>query len=205
LGGGWSYLHHRHALSAKTESIKSGPSGLGNRVLWFTLKLQITLQLDQAQTVWVSQGMARWSSSPKYSCVHASTLKCDNTFWRLHWEINFLRPWLIMGWGPTTTTISCHPSTTTQRYDTQIICPLLKRIIPIIDDHIINSHHSTCQCMDKRIRIQVCFLVCYGLGIVLGCTMMSLYIMLGLFQSHIPLISLHGRIKIDYCIEAKNK
>jgi hypothetical protein len=44
-----------------------------------------------------------------------------------------------------------------------------------------------------------------GLGIVIGCTMMSLYILLGLFQSHIHVISLHGRIKVDYCIEAENK
>jgi hypothetical protein len=35
--------------------------------------------------------------------------------------------------------------------------------------------------------------------------MMSIYIMLGLFQSHIPVIDLYGRIKIDYCIEAENK
>jgi hypothetical protein len=34
---------------------------------------------------------------------------------------------------------------------------------------------------------------------------MSLYILLGLFQSHIHVNDLHGRIKIDYCIEAKNK
>jgi hypothetical protein len=48
-------------------------------------------------------------------------------------------------------------------------------------DHIINSHHSMCQCMDKGVHIQVCLLVCHDLGIVLGCTMMSLYILLGLF------------------------
>jgi hypothetical protein len=77
--------------------------------------------------------------------------------------------------------------------------------IRIIGDHIINSHHSACQCMDKGIRIQVCFLICHGPGIVLGCSMMSLYIILGLFQSHIPLIDLHGRIKIDYCIEVEYK
>jgi hypothetical protein len=34
---------------------------------------------------------------------------------------------------------------------------------------------------------------------------MSLYIFLGLFQSHIHVIGLHGHIKVDYCIEAKNK
>jgi hypothetical protein len=49
------------------------------------------------------------------------------------------------------------------------------------------------------------FLVFHGLGIVLGCTMMSLYILLELFRNHIHMISLHGCIKIDYCIEAKNK
>jgi hypothetical protein len=49
--------------------------------------------------------------------------------------------------------------------------------IRIIGDHIINSHHSTRQCMDMGIHIQVCLLVCHGLGIVLGCTMMSLYIL----------------------------
>jgi hypothetical protein len=77
--------------------------------------------------------------------------------------------------------------------------------IRIIGDHIINSDHSTCQCMDKGIHIQVCLLVFYFLGIVLGCTMMSLCILLGLFQSHIHVISLHGRIKVDYCIDAENK
>jgi hypothetical protein len=35
--------------------------------------------------------------------------------------------------------------------------------------------------------------------------MMNLYIMLGLFRSHIPVIGLHGRIKIDYYIEVENK
>jgi hypothetical protein len=35
--------------------------------------------------------------------------------------------------------------------------------------------------------------------------MMSLYILLGLFQSHIHVIYLHGRIKIDYYIDAENK
>jgi hypothetical protein len=59
--------------------------------------------------------------------------------------------------------------------------------------------------MDKGIHIQVCLLVFHGLGIVLGCTMMSLYILLGLFQSHIHVIGLHGCIKVDYYIEAKNK
>jgi hypothetical protein len=59
--------------------------------------------------------------------------------------------------------------------------------------------------MDKGIHIQVRLLVFHGLGIVLGCTMMSLCIMLGLFQNHIHVIGPHGRIKIDYCIEAENK
>jgi hypothetical protein len=77
--------------------------------------------------------------------------------------------------------------------------------IRIIGDHIINYHHSTRQCMDKGIHIQACLLVFHGFGIVLGCTMMSLYILLGLFQNYIHVIGLHGRIKIDYCIEAKNK
>jgi hypothetical protein len=81
----------------------------------------------------------------------------------------------------------------------------LKVDIMIIVDHIINSHHSACQCMGKGIHIDVCLLVCHDFGIVLGCTMMSLYILLGLFQSHIHVISLHGHIKIDYFIEAKNK
>jgi hypothetical protein len=49
--------------------------------------------------------------------------------------------------------------------------------IRIIGDHIINSHHSMRQCMDKGIDIQVC----------------------------LPVIGPHGRIKIDYCIEAENK
>jgi hypothetical protein len=35
--------------------------------------------------------------------------------------------------------------------------------------------------------------------------MMNLYIMLGLFRSHIPVTGLHGRIKIDYYIEVENK
>jgi hypothetical protein len=74
----------------------------------------------------------------------------------------------------------------------------------IIGDHIINSHHSMCQCMDKGIHIQVCLVVFHGLGIVLGCTMMSLYILFGLFQSHIHVIDLLGHIKVDYCIEAEN-
>jgi hypothetical protein len=34
---------------------------------------------------------------------------------------------------------------------------------------------------------------------------MSLYILLGLFCSHIHVIGLHGHIKIDYYIEAENK
>jgi hypothetical protein len=77
--------------------------------------------------------------------------------------------------------------------------------IMIIGGHIINSHHSTCQYMDKGIHIRVYLLIFHGLGIVLGSTMMSLYIFLGLFQSHIHVIGLHGRIKIDYCIDVKNK
>jgi hypothetical protein len=77
--------------------------------------------------------------------------------------------------------------------------------IRIIGDHIINSHHSTRQCMDKGIHIQVCLLIFHGLSIILGCTMMSLYILLGLFQNHIHMIDLHDRIKIDYYIEAENK
>jgi hypothetical protein len=48
--------------------------------------------------------------------------------------------------------------------------------------------------MDKGIHIQVCLLIFHGLGIVLGCSMMSLYILLGLFQSHIHVIGLHGHI-----------
>jgi hypothetical protein len=35
--------------------------------------------------------------------------------------------------------------------------------------------------------------------------MMSLYILFGLFRSHIYVIGLDGHIKIDYCIEAENK
>jgi hypothetical protein len=49
--------------------------------------------------------------------------------------------------------------------------------------------------MDKGIHIHVCLLVFHGLGIVLGCTMMSLYILLGLFRNHIHVIGLHGCIK----------
>jgi hypothetical protein len=59
--------------------------------------------------------------------------------------------------------------------------------------------------MDKGIHIQVSLLIFHGLGIVLGCTMMSLYILFGLFQSHIHVIGLYGRIKVDYCIEPENK
>jgi hypothetical protein len=81
----------------------------------------------------------------------------------------------------------------------------LQTNIRIIGDHTINSYHSTRQCMNKGDHIQVCLLVCHGLGIVLRCTMMSLYILLGLFQNHIHVIGLHGRMKIDYCIDAKNK
>jgi hypothetical protein len=77
--------------------------------------------------------------------------------------------------------------------------------IRIIDDHIIDSQHSTRQYMDKGICIQVCLLVFHGLGTVFGCTMMSLYILLGLFQSHIHVIGLYGCIKIDYYIEAKSR
>jgi hypothetical protein len=76
--------------------------------------------------------------------------------------------------------------------------------IRIIGDHIINSHRSMRQYMDKGIHIQVCLLVFHGLGIVLRCTMLSLYILLGLFQSHMHVIGLHGRIKVDYSIEAEN-
>jgi hypothetical protein len=79
----------------------------------------------------VSQCVGHWSSSLKYSCVCASTEKYVNTFWWLHWGINLLWSWLIVGWRSTTTIPSCHPSTPTQRYDMQIICPPLKRIIPM--------------------------------------------------------------------------
>jgi hypothetical protein len=47
-----------------------------NQVLWFSLNLQIVLQLDKTQTVQASQGVVCWSSSLKYSCVCASTEKC---------------------------------------------------------------------------------------------------------------------------------
>jgi hypothetical protein len=76
--------------------------------------------------------------------------------------------------------------------------------IKTIGDHTINSHHSMRQCMDKGIHIQVCLLVLHDLGIVLGCTIMSLYILFGRFQSHIHVIGIHGRIRVDYCIEAEN-
>jgi hypothetical protein len=62
------------------EKIKLGPYGLGSRILQFSLKIQIVLYLDQAQTVRARQGVARWSSSLKYSHVRASTEKCVNTF-----------------------------------------------------------------------------------------------------------------------------
>jgi hypothetical protein len=75
----------------------------------------------------------------------------------------------------------------------------------IIGDHIINFHHLMHQCIDKGIHIQVCLLVFHDLDMVVGCTMMSLYILHGLFQSHIHVIDLHGCIKIDYYIEDKNK
>jgi hypothetical protein len=78
LGGGWPYLRRRRAPPAKAESAKIGPSDLGKLILWFSLKLQIVLQLDHAQTVQVSQGVARWSSSLKYSCVRDSTEKYVN-------------------------------------------------------------------------------------------------------------------------------
>jgi hypothetical protein len=79
LGGGWPYLRHRCMPSAKAESVKTVPSGLENRILQFSLKLQIVLQLDQAQTVRASQDVAPWSSSLKYSYVRTSTKKCINT------------------------------------------------------------------------------------------------------------------------------
>jgi hypothetical protein len=62
----------------KVESAKTGPSDLGNRILRFFLKLLIALLMNQAQTVWTSQGMARWSFSLKYSCVRALIEKCVN-------------------------------------------------------------------------------------------------------------------------------
>jgi hypothetical protein len=43
----------------KAESAKIGTSGLRNWALRFSLKLQIVFQIDQAQIVWVSQGVAR--------------------------------------------------------------------------------------------------------------------------------------------------
>jgi hypothetical protein len=51
LGGGWSYLHHRCTPPVKVESVKIRPSGLGNRILQFYLKLQTMVQIIQAQTV----------------------------------------------------------------------------------------------------------------------------------------------------------
>jgi hypothetical protein len=58
--------------------------------------------------------------------------------------------------------------------------------------------------MDKGIRIQVCLLVFHDHGIVIERIIMSLYILLVLFQCHIHMIGLHGHIKIDYYIEAEN-
>jgi hypothetical protein len=43
----------------KAESAKIGTSGLRNWALQFSLKLQIVFQIDQAQIVRVSQGVAR--------------------------------------------------------------------------------------------------------------------------------------------------
>jgi hypothetical protein len=88
-------------------------SGLGNWILWFFLKLHIAIHINQAQTVQATQGVARWSPSLKYSRVRASIEKCVNTFLQLRWGIDLLQPWLIMGWGSTTTTSSCHHSTPT--------------------------------------------------------------------------------------------
>jgi hypothetical protein len=65
-------------LPVKVESAKTGPFDLGNRILQFSLKLQIVLQLDQAQTMRTSQGVAHLLSSLKYSHVRASTGKYDN-------------------------------------------------------------------------------------------------------------------------------
>jgi hypothetical protein len=59
--------------------------------------------------------------------------------------------------------------------------------------------------MNKGIHIQVCLLVCHGLGIVLGRIIMSIYILLRLFRSHIHVIGLPRCIKIDYYIETKNR
>jgi hypothetical protein len=62
------------------ESVTIGPFSLGNRILQFFLKFQIVLQFDQAQTMWASQGMARCSSSLKYSHVRASTESASTYF-----------------------------------------------------------------------------------------------------------------------------
>jgi hypothetical protein len=55
-------------------------SGLRNWILWFFLKLHITIHINQAQTVRATQGVARWSPSLKYSRVHASIEKCVTHF-----------------------------------------------------------------------------------------------------------------------------
>jgi hypothetical protein len=79
LGGGWHYLHHQRALPMKAKFAKTRASSLVNRILQFLLQLHIAFRIDQGQTVRVSQGVAHWSPSLKYSCVRASTENCINS------------------------------------------------------------------------------------------------------------------------------
>jgi hypothetical protein len=69
----------------KTESVKTGPSSLKNWILQFSLKLQIALKIDQAQTVRVRQDVAHWSPSLKDSRIHTSIEKCVISLLRKLW------------------------------------------------------------------------------------------------------------------------
>jgi hypothetical protein len=86
--GGHSFCLSEDIMNSKTrlagvavgnlcEDAKARPQHM------FSLKLQIALQIDQAQTVLPSRVVACWSFSLKDSCVRASIKKCANTFWRL--------------------------------------------------------------------------------------------------------------------------
>jgi hypothetical protein len=66
---------------------------LGNWILRFSLKLQIVLQIDQAQTMLVRQDVTRWPFSMKGSYICAST----EIWWHRHIIVSSRKLFLFQG------------------------------------------------------------------------------------------------------------
>ena len=73
-----------------------------------------------------------------------------------------------------------------------------QRKINNIGDHLIGIHCLSCQCMCHGLHIQVYLILVHGLIMILGWYVMTINILLILYQGvMIYMIGHHGRIKIS--------